>query len=350
MKLRLYMLSLLLAGFGLQSCDDDDDDNDRRVNPPAAVEQAFSNRYPGITPHEWELDYGNYKAEFRSADGLGSEAWFSPGGSWMGTETDYPWPLPQAVQDYLAAHYAGYHTDEVNRMDTPDAGSYFMIELERTGARDVYLRLRDDGTPVSPSDAGSGLPADTLPQAVSDYVAAHYAGYRISDRPEWVELAGAERMLELELESAGQPDVELTLTGSGELVSAVTDYYGALPQAVRDTLAARYPDYRTGDTDLVLTPEGAYYQVGLERAGQPDMSVRLGAESGAVSATATEYYGALPQPVQSWLTAHYATYRTDDADLITPAAGSPYYLLRLEHPGAPDVVVRITDGGTLVSR
>ena len=143
MKLKLYLLGLILAAFSLQSCDDDDD---QWITPPDVVTRAFQDKYPGETPYEWEIDYGYYKAEYRSGN-VNYEAWFQPDGTWVRTECDYYGTLPQPVQDYLAANYAGYRTEDVEWVETPQ-GNYFLIELERPGAPDVHLRIAEDGTLV----------------------------------------------------------------------------------------------------------------------------------------------------------------------------------------------------------
>ncbi len=145
MKLKLYLLGLILAGFMLQSCDDDDDD--RWITPPNAVQAAFQAKYPGVTVYDWEFEYGLYKAEYRS-DGKNYESWFEADGTWVRTESDYYSPLPQPVQDYLTANYPDYRTEDVDWVETP-TGNYFLIELERYGGADVYLRITEDGTVVN---------------------------------------------------------------------------------------------------------------------------------------------------------------------------------------------------------
>lgn len=145
MKLKLYLLGLIIAGFMIQSCDDDDDNY--WLSPPDAVSRAFQEKYPGMTVYEWEMDYGYYKAEYRSGN-VNYEAWFTPEGEWVRTECDFYGQLPQAVQDYITANYADYRMEDVDWVETP-TGNYYLIELERNGSRDVHIRIAEDGTLVS---------------------------------------------------------------------------------------------------------------------------------------------------------------------------------------------------------
>lgn len=113
---------------------------------PQAVADLFAEKYPGTEVREWEVEGGLYKAEFRTADGMEAEAFFSPEGVWVGTEYEFRGSLPVAVQSYLASNYADYRVDDVNYVQTP-LGDYYEIELERKGKPDVLVRLMADGTP-----------------------------------------------------------------------------------------------------------------------------------------------------------------------------------------------------------
>lgn len=138
MKLKLYLMALLVGIFTLQSCDDDDP----RVIP-TSVKNAFAQKYPSSVAYDWEKDRGYYVAEFRN-DGREAEAWFNPDGTWVKTETDFVDVLPEAVQDYIDVNYPGYRIDDVDWVETP-SDEYFDIELERNGKKDVYLHIRANG-------------------------------------------------------------------------------------------------------------------------------------------------------------------------------------------------------------
>lgn len=141
MKLKLYLLCVLLMGIAFQSCDDDDD---TLANVPAAVQAAFNQRYPNASVKEWEKENGLIKADFWNG-AQESEAWFLPDGTWVRTETDIPAAtLPQAVLDYVAANYAGFRVDDAEYVETPE-GDFYELELEKNGVPDVRLQIRADG-------------------------------------------------------------------------------------------------------------------------------------------------------------------------------------------------------------
>lgn len=143
MRLKCYVTALLLSVFALQSCDSDDD---HKLDVPALVQAAFTQKYATASVHEWERKGEFFVAEFRN-DFRETEAWFRPDGTWVRTETDYTAALPEAVQTYLDEHYAGYSTDDVDWVETTTA-DYFDIELEKRGTPDVYLKIQADGTLV----------------------------------------------------------------------------------------------------------------------------------------------------------------------------------------------------------
>lgn len=140
MKLKLYLMALLMGAFILQSCGDDD------VAPkdvPAGVQEAFARKYPGLTAYEWEMQTGYYVADFRNGN-REAEAWFRPDGAWVKTETDYVGQLPEPVQNHIITNYPAYRVDDVDWVETP-TDEYFDIELDKEGSRDVYLKIRANG-------------------------------------------------------------------------------------------------------------------------------------------------------------------------------------------------------------
>lgn len=140
MKLKLYLLTLLLGALTLQSCSDDDDHS---PTIPSAVKEAFAAKYPSVASPKWELKLGDYEAEFRNGN-REVEAWFKADGTWVKTETDYLEALPEAVQAYIAANYPDRVVDDVDWVETP-AGDYFEVELEKRGTADIYVNVKEDG-------------------------------------------------------------------------------------------------------------------------------------------------------------------------------------------------------------
>lgn len=143
MKLKLYLLTLLAAGFLLQSCDDDDD----LTTVPNTVSTAFAQLYSSATVLEWEMEGSYYKADFLN-NGVSAEAWFQADGTWVRTETDYYGSLPEAIQNYISTNYAGYYIDDQEYVETP-SGTYYHVELENAAGHDVYLNIYADGTLVT---------------------------------------------------------------------------------------------------------------------------------------------------------------------------------------------------------
>lgn len=166
LKILPFVLSSALI---FSSCDDDDN---HHVQVPAAVQNSFGQRYPDANAVEWENE--NYgvgrllKAEFME-NGVEVEAWFNYDGTWVKSERDFRGTLPQAVTDYIAGHYPGFRTDDVNWVETPK-GNFYEVELEK-GKHEVELSIAEDGTVVFIQDNQQAVPT-----AVSDSFAERFPG------------------------------------------------------------------------------------------------------------------------------------------------------------------------------
>ncbi len=146
MKKRLLMLLALMVALPsvwLTSCSDDDDDISAS-EVPQAVMTAFTSRYAAAKFVKWERDRGYYKADF-FVEQNEVDAWFQPDGTWHRSETDLlPTQLPEAVQSYLAANYPDRYIDDCDLIETPSE-SYYLIELDKAGSPDTYVRLSATG-------------------------------------------------------------------------------------------------------------------------------------------------------------------------------------------------------------
>jgi Putative beta-lactamase-inhibitor-like, PepSY-like len=101
------------------------------INVPAAVQTAFTAKYPGITP-EWESQPYGYEAIF-SQNGIEYEAEFSSNGQWLETEyevQDNQFP-PQVLQR-VKQEYPGYAITKREIEITP-RGTFYEVEVERDG-------------------------------------------------------------------------------------------------------------------------------------------------------------------------------------------------------------------------
>lgn len=142
----LLLLGLLLALQMplLTACSDDDDDV-ATSDVPQAVLTAFAAKYPEATNVKWEKEHEIYKAEYYNADHNEVDVWFNPDGTWLRTETDLlPTGLPEAVQNYVATNHPDRFIDDCDLIEMPGS-SYYRLELEKSGAADLYIKLTADG-------------------------------------------------------------------------------------------------------------------------------------------------------------------------------------------------------------
>ena len=87
MKHFAWIACMATAMIGLQSCDNDDKD---LAQAPTDIQKAFDTKYPDTRVTEWELDRGEYKADFYYSDatytGIEATAYFSQSAQWLRTE------------------------------------------------------------------------------------------------------------------------------------------------------------------------------------------------------------------------------------------------------------------------
>ena len=108
------------------------------------AQQLFAQMFPGKSA-EWEREKYGFKAEFRNADGTETEVLFGEDG-WMMTETEvWPQNLPTAVLEYIKANHPGFYVDDAELVEIP-GGRFYGVELEKKGAKDIKLRIREDGS------------------------------------------------------------------------------------------------------------------------------------------------------------------------------------------------------------
>jgi hypothetical protein len=77
------------------------------AHTPAAVTKAFHERFPGISAVKWELEHGNYEANF-TRDGEKMSATFDKNGSLLETEKSIPVnTLPAEAATYIEKNCNG---------------------------------------------------------------------------------------------------------------------------------------------------------------------------------------------------------------------------------------------------
>lgn len=260
MKLKYFLPVLAFGLLVLQGCSDDDDG---LKNVPETIKSAFNQKYPGKSVREWEKKSGYYVAEF-SNDNRSADAWFTPSGSWVRTETDYIGALPAAVSDYISQNYPIAVIDDQDWIETP-TDQYFEIELEQRKKKDVTLYIRNDGTVLKIVDGNA-------PSRVTEEVKNAFAQkYPNTNVREW-----EEKMNHFVAEfTYNNSEAEAWFTTDGTWVRTEVDYRGSLPTAVEQFINENYPTAIIDDVDLIEVPTGKYYEIELEQRGDRDIYVNI---------------------------------------------------------------------------
>lgn len=246
---------------------------------PAAVVNAFNERYPKALRTKWEREGSQYEAEF-ILDNAKSEAFFRVDGTWLRTETEINLQtatLPQAIKEYLSANYAGWSIDDADFIQTP-ADEYYDLDLEKRNEQDVTLQIRADGTLLNTVNNNgtshnndNDLNMNSVPTAVRDAFSGRYPG---AQQVEWernAHLYEAEFVLNgVEYEAWFQADGTWVRTKSEINLRTAT-----LPQAVKNYVAANYSGWSIDDADFIQTPTDEYYELELEKKGQQDVKLRI---------------------------------------------------------------------------
>ena len=269
MKYTKLLAIALSATLFLGSCDDDDDDH---INVPSVVENSFSQQYPEAMGVNWEKDTENsisyLKAEFKQ-NGVEVEAWYNIDGTWVKTETDFFGNLPTAVADYIATHYNGFRTDDMEYVETPTE-KYYKIELEQ-GKHEVELMITETGEVLFISDNQAKVPADVLKSFQEKYPNVTVKSWEKEGH-----------LLKAEFYT-GKVETEVWFTYNGTWVKTETDFYGELPKPINDYLAAQYAGYRVEDVNFVETPEKNYYEIDIEK-GKEEIELSIMKDGSVIAA------------------------------------------------------------------
>lgn len=98
-----------------------DRDDKEKKETPAAVTQAFQKDFPAITKMHWDLENGNYEAEFRQ-NGFKTSAVYDSTGYKKEVENEInAFDLPTKSQEYLKKSYPKSKIDETTKI-TSDKG------------------------------------------------------------------------------------------------------------------------------------------------------------------------------------------------------------------------------------
>lgn len=267
MKARFLILGLIL-GLSFFACDDDD----KSFQPDEAVTRAFEEKYPGITPRDWERKNGYIVAEFMENQ-VEKEAWFDATGKWLMTESDIRFEsLPEAVRTaFNGSEYAQWKVDDVDQLEREGMATIYVIEVE-SGKQEIDLYYAADGTLVKTVvDSGDSdhLPATGLPQALKDYIETHYAGATI------LEYDTENGQTEVDIFHANKHK-EVKFNQQGQWVSTEWDVLAAeVPAAVMNVIRTQYASYQIDDIDYVERAAGVPLYVFELEKGEEEILVQV---------------------------------------------------------------------------
>lgn len=114
-----------------------------------------------------------------------------------------------------------------------------------------------------------------------------------------------------------------------------------VPSAVQAQFANLYPS-----ASVRWEREGQYYKA--EFLNNMASSEAWFTSDGTWVRTETDFSRTLPEAVQTYITTNYAGYTIDydDIEWVETPSGN-YYYIELERAGSQDIVLRITESGTL---
>ena len=97
---------------------------------PSSVKEAFRKNFAAAKSVKWELEEGNYEANFRNND-VKMAALFDPKGAWLETETRIAIAaLPVSVADYVHKNYPGEKIKEAAKLKLANGSDNYEAEVK----------------------------------------------------------------------------------------------------------------------------------------------------------------------------------------------------------------------------
>lgn len=129
---------------------------------PEEVRKSFTDNYPQISQHRWEMVHGNYVVDFK-INGRDMEIWFDMQGNLVRVETDITYAeLPAEVKAaHEASAYATWRVEDVDKIESPTKETVYELEVEK-GEQDLTLIYTASGSPVT-NISGEGTPGEGTP-------------------------------------------------------------------------------------------------------------------------------------------------------------------------------------------
>ena len=101
----------------------------KEVNVPAIVKVAFAKKYPNTTVYKWEMEMGNYEAEFKSGS-TEMSVLINGNGTIVLTETEMKaTDLMPEITKYCAEKYAGKAIKEGSKLVDAKGGVTYEAEV-----------------------------------------------------------------------------------------------------------------------------------------------------------------------------------------------------------------------------
>lgn len=113
---------------------------------PAAVTEAFKDKYPNASNVEWKDKLTSFQATF-DLDNEKYEAKFNKKGEWQNTENEIEDnDLPQAVSDGRSkSKYADWEIDHMYKIELPNDKVQYRIEVSKSDLQKKNLLFNSEG-------------------------------------------------------------------------------------------------------------------------------------------------------------------------------------------------------------
>ena len=258
MKKYLFPI-LFFALAAVVSCENDDD---KSVAVNTTVKNYIEAKYPGASIRKAEYENnGLLEVEFIH-NALLKDAYFKPNNEWVYTEWDVALSaLPKSVTDAVAEAYPSHRIDDIDYVETP-SGDCYEVEIEKGGA-ELWVYVTAEGDILEGGIDGNKLVGG---YKIKSFIESKYPGATIR-KSEYEENG----LFEVEIKHQNVVK-EIYFDSSDEWVYSEWDVaVSSLPEAVKSTAAALYPDYRIDDVDFVETPSAQYYKLNVERGNFEQM-------------------------------------------------------------------------------
>lgn len=123
----------------------------KQNNVPQPVKDALYKMYPNAKVTEWEMEDGNYEAEFENND-VETSVVISPAGVHVMTEVEIAGTaLPQAAQDYVKTNLTGKKISEACKMTTAAGEVSYEAEV---GGKDYLFDANGNFTGIEQEEEG----------------------------------------------------------------------------------------------------------------------------------------------------------------------------------------------------